>query len=75
MGDLDRGDPGGVEGGGDGAGLVDGVPVPDGVHAVPQGHVLDVERGHRDATSWGRCAAMRSAVRRAAEVMMSRLPA
>lgn len=91
VGDLDGGDPGGVQGGGDGTGLLDGVAVPHGVHAVAQGDVLDVQRGrggflarpggggvvgaHRVAPSVERCAAMRSAVRSAAEVMMSRFPA
>ncbi|MFE0379173.1 tyrosine-type recombinase/integrase [Streptomyces inhibens] len=56
------------------------VAVPHGVHTVPQGDVLDVERGgvcggHRAPASWSCGRASRSAVRRAAEVMMSRLPA
>ena len=51
----------------------------DGLHAISQGHVLDVElfrvgAGHH-AASFSISAAQRSAVTRAAEVMMSRLPA
>lgn len=72
--DLDGPNAGRVEGAGDGAGLFDGVAVPDGVHPVPQGDVLDVQGGHLAASvMWW--AARRSAVRSAAEVMMSRLPA
>jgi hypothetical protein len=78
---LDRVDPGGIECPGDRADMVDAVPVADRVHAVAQRHVLDVELGaggieiaHATAlASWRR--AIFSAVRRAAEVMMSRLPA
>src|SRR5690606_14658524 len=47
--------------------------MPDGVHAVAECDVLNVDRGHR-ATAFSR-PAMRSATRIAAEVMMSRLPA
>jgi hypothetical protein len=72
VGDLDGVHPGPVECGHDVADLGGGVAVPDGVHAVPQGHVLDVEV---HLLTHPRSSAMRSAVRRAAEVMMSRLPA
>ena len=54
------------------------VLVADGVHAVAQGDVADVELpGHRWApvVSSCSCIAMRSAVARAADVMMSRFPA
>jgi hypothetical protein len=63
--------------------VVRGDAVPHGVHAVPQGDVLDIEvglrlggrgRGHA-ATSAAVRRAVLSATRRAAEVMMSRLPA
>ncbi len=67
VGDLDGVDPGRVERGGDPGDLAGGVAVGDGVHAVAQGHVLDVEAVHR--------VTIRSAVRSAAEVMMSRFPA
>ncbi|MGX1272867.1 hypothetical protein RKD18_006061 [Streptomyces phaeoluteigriseus] len=77
MRDLDGRYPGGVQGGGDGARLLGGVAVADGVHAVPEGHVLDVQAGHLAASfeAVARWAAMRSAVRSAADVMMSRFPA
>lgn len=64
VGDLDGGHAGRVQGGRDGAGLLDGVGVADGVHAVPEGDVLEVQAGHREATSTARWAAMRSVVRR-----------
>jgi hypothetical protein len=88
VGDLDSVDARGVQGSGDGRDLVQGEPVADGVHAVPQGHVLDVDlrsgdvrdAGHRLASAgwapgrWAR-AARRSPARSAADVMMSRFPA
>jgi hypothetical protein len=55
--------------------------VADGVHAVAQGHVLDVElvvggiEGQAAVLWRARAFAIRSAVASAAEVMMSRLPA
>ena len=45
--------------------------VADGVHAVPQGHLLDVEPVHAKAL----LSEIHSAVAMAAEVMMSRFPA
>jgi hypothetical protein len=43
MRDLDRVDPGVVEGGHDAAQVIRGDPVPDRVHPVAQGHVLNVD--------------------------------
>jgi hypothetical protein len=77
VGDLDGVHSGGIDGRGDRAHLVGVHPVPDGVHAVAQGHVLDVELGNahcRASTRWS-ASTSSSAVRSAAEVMMSRLPA
>lgn len=75
VGDLDRVHAGPVEGGGDLRHELGGDAVPDGVHAVPEGDVLDVEPAGHSVTSEVVRWAMRSATRRAAEVMMSRLPA
>ena len=78
--DLDRVDMCAVERASDVADRFQMVLVTDRVHAVAQRDVLDVElrrvlAGHH-AASFGNCfAAQRSAVVRAAEVMMSRLPA
>ena len=81
---LDRIDLGAVERAGDGTDVVEAVLVPDRVHAVAQRHVLDVELlRHRieahgptlSANIGAARAAIRSAVRSAALVMMSRLPA
>jgi hypothetical protein len=82
--DLDRVHAGRVEGGGDPGGLLRRDPVPGGVHAVPQGDILNVKPpahavvSHdvvsHDVVSRVR-AAIRSPTRRAADVMMSRLPA
>jgi hypothetical protein len=66
-GHLDAIHPGGVQRGRDPPDGLDVDPVPHGAHAVPQGHVLHEEAGHD--------AAIRSATRSAADVMMSRLPA
>src|SRR5687768_14795528 len=84
MRDLDRVDPGLVERGGDRADLLDPVHVPDRVHPVAQGDVLDVEPGAALGIVGGHhtvsfCAASRrsassSPVALAAAVMMSRLP-
>jgi hypothetical protein len=72
--DLDRVHAGRVEGGGDPRGLLRRDPVPGGVHAVAQGDVLNVKPPAHAVVSRVR-AAIRSATRRAADVMMSRLPA
>ena len=78
---LDGVDVGVVQRLGDGADVVQPVLVTDGVHPVAQRHVLDVElvgvgiEGHQAATFCWRRSAILSAVARAAEVMMSRLPA
>ena len=77
MGDFDRVDPGGVECGRDPAHGARVDAVLDGVHAVSERDVLDVEfLAHRVASA-GVLArlAIDSPTRRAAEVMMSRLPA
>ncbi|MCY1511327.1 hypothetical protein D9M68_457430 [compost metagenome] len=66
-----------VQRSGDVLGVLQRVLMSDGVAAVAQGHVGDVElliRVHRQAST-RRVAAMRSAQAMAAEVMMSRLPA
>lgn len=77
VGDLDRVDPGGVERRDDPphVGGVDAVP--DGVHAVPQGDVLDVQLARHGRASAGTASrrAIDSATRSAADVMMSRFPA
>ena len=77
VGDLDGVHPGGVQRGGDGRDAADGEAVADGVHAVAQGHVLDVDRLVIGAATCRAAACGRgvSAMRSAAEVMMSRLPA
>ncbi len=69
MRDLDRIDPGRIEGARDGAYRIQPVLMADGVHAVAQGDILDIELLHAATPS-----ASFSAVARAAEVMMSRLP-
>jgi hypothetical protein len=69
VGDLDGVHAGRVEGGGDPRDVGRGDAVPDGVHAVAQGHVLD-EDPHAGILS-----ASRDATRTAADVMMSRFPA
>ena len=57
--------------------VVPAVAVTDGMHAVAQGDVADVDvaRGHLAPAVLLEWAAIRSAVAFAAEVMMSRLPA
>ena len=57
--------------------VVDGILVPDGVHAVAKGDVLDVKARARHTITglFAWAAASRSPVRSAADVMMSRLPA
>ena len=82
--DLDAVDAGGVQCRGDRLDLRDAVLVANGMAAVTQGHIADVELpGRRHASSFRpramppamrRCA-IRSAHASAAEVMMSRLPA
>ena len=74
VGDLDRVHAGRVEGGGDPRGLLRRDPVAGGVHAVPQRDVLNEESPAHAVVSRVR-AAIRSPTRRAADVMMSRLPA
>ena len=71
MGDLDCVDAGGIEGPTDLAYVLDAVAMPDGVHAVAERDVLDVELGGHTAILEAIC----SAVLSAALVMMSRLPA
>ena len=81
VGDFDGIDLGLVERASDLHGLLDAVLVANGVRAVAQGDVGDVEllvriEGHACSPQADRMrAAMRSAVVLAAEVMMSRLPA
>ena len=85
VGDLDRVDPGLIQGLGDLPGLLHAVLVTNGVAAVAQGHVGDVDfLGWRHGVSSPQAAtasvasmrsAICSAVRRPALVMMSRLPA
>ena len=60
-----------------GGGLRDAVLVADGVHAISQRDVADVQvvSHERAPAVWLTWVAMRSAVALAAEVMMSRLPA
>jgi hypothetical protein len=79
---LDGVDTGGVEGEADRLEIVNGILVADGVHAIAQRHVLEVEPlGGPEVGSVGhtatpcRVCASRSPARSAAEVMMSRLPA
>jgi hypothetical protein len=74
VGDLDRVHAGRVEGSGDPRGLLRPDPVAGGVHAVPQGDVLNEKPPAHAVVSRVR-AAIRSPTRRAADVMMSRLPA
>src|ERR1700722_1486536 len=76
--DLDRVDSGGVQRGDDSPHPLGGDPVPEGVHAIAQGHVLDEQvlaAGHAETTCSFVRAAICSATCTAAEVMMSRLPA
>ena len=80
--DLDRGDARGVQGRDDVLDLVDGVLVPHRVHPVAQRDVLHVDlMSHGFRVLRRRCVHARpretssSAVRSAAEVMMSRFPA
>lgn len=78
--DLDRVDSGGIERCGDVADLVGPQLVPDGVHAVAQGDVLDVEHGRVHpvtpaGVAVGDAATSSSPARSAAEVMISRFPA
>ena len=80
VGDLDGVHFGPVECAGNGLYVVQPILVADGVHPVAQRDVLDIELGGGRIESHAAMlpvilAAMRSAVRRAAEVMMSRLPA
>src|SRR3546814_9444501 len=77
---LDRIDAGLLERLSDRAHMIDTVHVADGVHAVAQRHILDVElvladvEAHAAALrAWMRCASS-SPVALAAAVMMSRLP-
>jgi len=60
--------------------MIDAILMPDGMHAVPQGHVLNVQPvvggvEHQAALCVSRRAAIFSAVRKPAEVMMSKFPA
>ena len=70
-----------IEGEGDGRYMLGRIPVPYGVHAVPKGDVLDVKlvdcriKHGQAAMGASLRTAIFSAVRRAAEVMISRLPA
>ncbi|OKH64298.1 hypothetical protein EB73_24590 [Mycobacterium sp. SWH-M3] len=73
VGHFDGGDAGLVERPGDPAHIVEGERVPDRVHPVAQGHVLDVEAVLHNVTPAPETAC--SATRTAAAVMMSRLPA
>ena len=73
--DLDRIDPGLVEGAHDLLDVCRVDAMPDRVHAVAQRDVLDVELGAHAGTPSVSRTASASAVRIAADVMMSRLPA
>ena len=76
--DFDRVHTGLIKGPSDLGRLLDGVLVTDGMHAVPQGDVLNVEFRfvvHAGAPCDTSRSESRSPVARAAEVMMSRLPA
>ncbi|MCY1447973.1 hypothetical protein D9M71_646170 [compost metagenome] len=76
VGDFDGVHPCLVQGAGDGAHVIQLVLVADGVAAIAQGHVGDVELlAVHAASPWFIACAIRSAVASAAEVMMSRLPA
>jgi len=73
---LDRVHAGGVERPGDISRPLGPDPMPDGMHAVSQRDVLDIDSGLAHGRPVCRpTVASRSAVRSAAEVMMSRLPA
>ncbi|MNP26947.1 hypothetical protein D3C76_1198310 [compost metagenome] len=74
MGDFDGVHLGPVQGAGDGVHVIQRILMTDGVHAIAQGHVGDVEFLAVHARGPIACA-IRSAVASAAEVMMSRLPA
>ena len=80
VGNLDRVDFGAVESLRNRLHMVEAILVTNRVHPVAQRHVLDIEfglrriEGHAGAPTC-RVAAMRSAVRRAADVMISRFPA
>src|SRR5262249_49149746 len=80
--DFDRIHTRGIEGFRDCDGLIDGIPMPDRVHAIAKCHVLNVKAGLSHAVTpvgtldwFSLIAATRSPVRSAADVMMSRLPA
>ncbi|MNL79965.1 hypothetical protein D3C87_2066920 [compost metagenome] len=76
MGDLDGVDLGAIQGASDGLDMVEAILVADGVHPVPQGHVLYIELGRGGIEGHvAILSAIFSAVLSAAEVMMSRLPA
>ncbi|MEY9995496.1 hypothetical protein ABIE67_007528 [Streptomyces sp. V4I8] len=77
MRDLDRVDTRRVQGGCDAAHVDRVDAVPDGVHAVAQGDVLDVQAAAHRWASTGTALrrAIDSATRSAADVMMSRFPA
>ncbi|MNT44197.1 hypothetical protein D3C72_1807140 [compost metagenome] len=78
--DLDAVDPGAVQRAGDVLNVLDRVLVANGMAAIAQGHVGDMDflaggaHARAPSTLSSDCA-MRSAVASAAEVMMSRLPA
>jgi hypothetical protein len=81
VGDLDPVHAGRVERGRDPRGLLGPDAMPDGVQAVAEGDVLNEEppapayQAHGVISLTGVRAAIRSPTRRAADVMMSRLPA
>ena len=78
VGDFDRVDLGLVQGAGDVLHVLQRILMAHRMAAVAQGHVGDVEFSCRSCRSPQACCidcAMRSAVAKAAEVMMSRLPA
>jgi hypothetical protein len=81
MRDLDRVDPASSSAAGDRPDMIEPYMVPDGVHPVAQGHVLNVELVARLGRTCRSCGpfsmrrAISSPVAFAAAVMMSRLPA
>jgi len=75
VGDFDRIYLGRIEGAGDALDLLERILVADGMHAIAQRDVLNVNTRLHATFSIVICDASRSAVASAADVMMSRLPA
>ncbi len=77
MRDFDRIDPRFIQRSSNLLDVIDAVLMTDGMHAIAQSHILNIElagRAHA-AISALRLRATRSAVRSAADVMISRFPA